>query len=494
MFNARRIDRIEAGPNTKNVPGGAIYQSFPSEYEACRVFEAAKQRGEVKAHPNAGEKDEATERLKNESLSPLGEEAALLTMPLDLKVDTESIGLQKMLSSPVHSRVARLRQTLRDPADPLSTSSSPPTNVTQVHAPLYEDDDMPCSAPVARPSPHFTFISGSSRAYPDVSDEYLLELGNEEIPFQLEVSDGDSSSPALSSSDSHPAAEEHTSKSPRCTPLHPELPPRSKGVEYRRFGALADVESVDSRIWLPKSRVFDPDKVKPRPLTRPPSPAKREASPVTSHEIVGDDPQFRWEILLEHTPFVKARRGRHSRLTPSWSLPVLSNQEREYNYSGFGSHPTQLLESHCTGKAKGTDCSVPDKHLAERLTKCSPSPGSHVQLVSRDGGDEQSTIVVHCPPNCLHETCCHGPVASSVPTIEPTSSRYVDACVSPITITSRIQDRDSPTKIRPKWHLDGGHPCELAGFTHVSQKGIGPEADVRSPIVRGAMVPMNAAE
>lgn len=468
------------------------------------MFEAAKERGEVKAYINGGKKDESSGKSTNALLSPLGEEAAWLRTPLGFKEEAESTGLQTQLSSPVHSRVAKLRRTLRDPTDSCSTSSSPPTDVTQVYAPLYEEDDSPCNTPKGRPSPHFTFTSCSSRAYPVVSDEYLLESGTEEIPFQLEVSDWGSPPPTPSPSDSHPGAEEHTSRPPRCMPLHPEPPSKCKGVEYRSLADLADMETVDPRIWLPESRVFDPDKVKPRPLTRPSSPAKKNTSSVPCHKSIGDTPQVRCQISLADTSFVRADRGRHSRLTPSWSLPILPNQGLEDNCSGFGSHPTQLLENHraAKGKEKEVDYSVRDKHLAQQPTGYGPSSRnygrSHVQLVPRDGKDEQSTIVVHCPPNCPHETCYRSPLVLSVPTIEPsrpTSSRYVDACVSPIiAITSRIQDTGSPAKIRPKRHLDGGHPCELAGFTHVSHKGIDPEIDVRSPIVKGAMIPMNVTE
>jgi hypothetical protein len=417
-----------------------------------------------------------------------------LRAPLDLKWDTESTGLGE-------SRVAKLRGILSGSiaTDSWSTSSSPPTGVTQAYAPLYQEDDSPPNSPVARPSPHFTFTSSSSRAYPVVSGERLLQTSTEAIPLNLDVSDWDSPFPTPS------GAEEHTSKFPRCMPLHPERLSRSIGVGYHSLGELADMESVDSRVWLPKSRVFDSDKVKPRPLTRPPSPVKREPSPVPSHEAVGSSPQLRRQISLVDSPFVRVDRGRRSRLTPSASLPIFPDRELEDKCSGFGSRPTQLLGHHRTGKGKGKepDHSVRDKYLVERPAGYSPSPRndcrSHIQLVPRDGRDEQSAIMVHCPPNCGHEICYRPPLALSAPTIEPsrpTGSRYVDACVSPIiTITGRIQGTDSPAKSRSRRpNLDGDHPYELAGFTHVSHKSIAPETDVRSPIARGTMVPMNGAE
>ena len=465
------------------------------------MFEAARARGEVKAYPDAGKKDKSAGKSRNSPLSPLEVETSLLRVPLDLNGDAESTGLQTPLSSPGESRVAKLRGILSDSIarDSWSTSSSPPTGVTQAYAPLYQEDDSPANSPVARPSPHFTFTSSSSRAYPIVSGERLLQTSTEAIPLNLDVSDWDSPSPTPSD------AEEHTSKFPRCMTLHPELPSRSIGVGYRSLAELADIESVDSRVWLPKSRVFDPDKVKPRPLTRPPSPVKRDTSPVPSHETVGSSPQLRRQISLMDSPFVRVDRGRRSRLTPSASLPIFPDRELEDQSPGFGSCSTQLLEKYRTAKGKGKepDYSVGDKYFGERPVGYSPSPRndgrSHVQLVPRDGRDEQSAIMVHCPPNCGHGICYRPPLALSAPAIEPsrpTGSRYVDACVSPIiTITGRIQGTDSPAKSRSKRpDLDGDHPYELAGFTHVSHKSIALEADVRSPIVRGTMVPMNAAE
>lgn len=469
------------------------------------MFEAAKARGEVRAYPSAGKKDKSTGKSKNALLSPLGAEATLLRTPSDLKGHTEWTGMQSSLSCSVHSRVSKLRRTLRDSTtDPCSTSSSPPTGVTQGYAPLFEDDSPP-DTPVARPSPHFTFTSSSSRAYPSIFDGHSLETGTEEMRFRFEVSDRDSPSPTPSSSDSHLGAEEHTSKPLMCMSLHLEPPPRSRGVEYRSLTDYADSESVDSRIWFPKFRVFDPDKIKPRPLTRPSSPAKRDTAPVPSHETVRDGPQSSCQTTLVDSPFVRAGRGRHSRLAPSWSFPILPDRELEDNCSGFWSRPTQLSENNRTGKGKEKelDYSVRDNHLAESPTGYGPGPRnnsrSHVQLVPRDGRDEQSAIMIYCPPNCPHETCYCRPLVLSVPMVEPsrpTSPRYVDACVSPIiTITSRVQDTDNPTKIGSRGpDLDGDHPYKFAGFTHVSHKGTVPEIDVRSPIVKGTMVPMNATE
>ncbi|KAH0827883.1 autophagy-related protein 27-domain-containing protein [Lanmaoa asiatica] len=207
-YGARGWDLIpiEAGPKTKNIPGGSIHQSFASEDEAIGIFEAAKARGEVEAYPNAGKKYKSAGKSKNVPLSPLGTEAALLRTPLCSKGDADSTGLQTQLSSHPHSQAARLRRTLRDSIDSCSTSSSPLTGVTQAYVPLYEDDSLP-NSPTAQPSPHFTFTSRSSRAYPDVSDRHLLGTGTEEWPFQLEVSDWGSSSPTPSSSYSHPGAE-----------------------------------------------------------------------------------------------------------------------------------------------------------------------------------------------------------------------------------------------------------------------------------------------
>ncbi|KAF8556389.1 hypothetical protein OG21DRAFT_1506662 [Imleria badia] len=493
---------IEAGPNTKNIPGGAIYQSFTSEDEAIRTFEAARARGEVQAYPHAGKKDKSTGKSKNAPLSPLGVEASLLRAPLYLNGDAESTEFQTPLSSPAHSRVAKLRRTLRDSSakDSCSTSSSPPTCVTtRVYAPLYEEDSPP------RPSPHFTFTSSSSRAYPVVFDGRLLEIDTEDMPLQLEVSDWDSPSPTPLFSDLHPGAEEHTPKPPRCMPLHPDPPSRSIGVEYRNLSDLTDMGSVDSRIWLPKSRVFDPYKVKPRPLTRPPSPEKRNTTLLSSHETV-NSPQVRRQISSVDSPFVRTDRGRPSKLTASSSLPILPDWELEDECLGCGSYPTQLLGNYRTGKGreKEPDHSVRDRYLAER-PGYGPNPRndgrSHVQLVARDGRDDKSAIIVHCPPNCPHETCYRSPLASesSVPGIEPSrhsGPRYVDACVSPITTaTGCMQSTNSPAKIRSKGpYLDGDHRDGLAGFTYISHLGIALEADVRSPIVKGTMVPINAVE
>lgn len=424
---------------------------------------------------------------------------------MDLNGDAESTGFHTPLSSPAHSRAAKLRRTLRDSpeTDLYSTSSSPPTGVTQVYAPLYQEDDGPPDSPVARPSPHFTFTSSSSRAYPVVFDGRLLETGLEEMPLQLEVSDWDSLPPTPLFSDLHPGAEEHTSKPPRCMPLHPDPPLRSIGVEYRSLSDLTDMESVDSRVWLPKPRVFNPGKVKPRPLTRPPSPEKKNASLLHGHETVGSSPQVRRQISLVDSPFVRADRGRYSRFTADSSLPILPNRELEDKCSGCGSCLTQLLENHRAGKGKEKepDRLVRDKNLAERSTGYAPrnEGRSHVQLVPRDGRDEESAIIVHCPPNCPHETCYRSPVILPVPGIEPSrpsGSRYVDACVSPIiAITGHIENTDSSAKIRFKGpDLDGDHLDHLAGLTQISHRGIALETDVRSPIVKGTMIPMNAAE
>ncbi|KAI9569674.1 hypothetical protein HD554DRAFT_2038018 [Boletus coccyginus] len=496
---------IEAGPKTKNIPGGAIHQKFPSEDEAIRAFEAAKARGEVKAYSSTGEKNKSTGKSKNAPLSPLGMEVSLLKAPLELEGVTESTGLQTPLSSPAsHSRVAQLRRTLRHSmaTDSLLTSS-PPTEVTRAYAPLYEEDDSPPNSPVARPSPHFTFTSSSSRAYPVVSDGHFLERNAEEMPLQLEVSDWDSPPPTPSFSDSHLDAEEHTSGPPRGMHLHPEPLSRSIGVEYRSLSDFAETENIDPRVWLPKSRVFDPDKIKPRPLTRPPSPEKANTSPIPSHETVGGSPQLRCQISLVDSPFVRIDRGRHARLTSSASLPILPDRELENKYSDFGSRPTQFQENYCTGKGREPDYSERDKCLAKRLAghgTCPRNDGrSHIQLVPCDGRREQSAFVVHCPPKCHHQTCYNTLLTLSAPAIEPsrsTGSQYVDACVSPIiAINSRMQGTTTPAKNCSKEpDPDGDYPYGLAGITHVPHKRVAPETDVRSPIAKGAMVPMNATE
>ncbi|KAG6375373.1 hypothetical protein JVT61DRAFT_2928 [Boletus reticuloceps] len=483
-------NRLEAGPKTKNIPGGSLHQSFPSEDEANRAFEAALARGEVRAYPDAGMQEKSAGKSKNVPPSPLGGEvSSLLRLPLDLKVEVES---QTPLSSSARLRVAKLRQTLRDsPTESCSPSSSPPTGVT-VYAPLYDDD--PPDGPAARPSPHFTFTSSSSRTYPIVTDERVFETGIQRMPLQLEVSDWDSPPSTPSSSDSYPGAEEHTPKSTRCMPLHLDSPSKNKGVKYASLTDLADMQSVDSRVWLPKPRIFDPDKVKPRPLTRPPSPVKRDTSFVPS---VDSSSPLRREPPFMDSSLVRTDRGRHSRLTPSASLPIFLDRELEDKHLGCGSRSTQLLENHRTGKGKERelDYSVRDECLVKRPTRYPPSSRndgrSHVQLVPRDGRDERSTIVIHCPPKCPHYTS--PPAVSAIEPSLSTGSRYVDACVSPIiTRTSRIQSTDSPTKSpskRPRVNLDGDG---FAVFTHVPHQGIAPEADVRSPISKGTMVPMIA--
>ncbi|KAG9316638.1 autophagy-related protein 27-domain-containing protein [Chiua virens] len=501
-YGARGWDLIpiEAGPKTKNIPGGAIFQKFATEAEAIRVFEAAKARGDVTTHSDVAENDKSiVVKSENAPLSPLGE-VSLLSAPLSLNRTVESTGLQTPLPSPTRSRVGMLRRTLRDRTDSCSTSSSPPTNVTTAYLPLYVDDDTPPTSPVES-SRHFTFTSSSSRAYPDVSGG---EERTEGMRVPLEVSDWSSlASPSLSAH-SRPGAEEHTSKSPGCMPLHPEPSFRGVGVPYQSLSDLADMQRADPRIWLPISRVFDPDKVKPRPLTRPPSPIKGSASPASSYQTARSHPPSEYQMSPMNTPFVRADRGRHSRLTPSLSLPVLPDRHLvdADEHSNCGSPRTQLLESRHTGKAKakGIDCSADDKHLVEG--HC-PSPRndarSHVQLVPRNGSGEKSVITVHCPPNCPHETCYTRPPASSALAQQPSRStgpRYVDACVSPIiTIPCRLQE--SPTKIQSKRpDLDKDRPHAFAGFTHVSHnfKGIAPESDVRSPVVRGTMVPMSVVE
>lgn len=420
---------------------------------------------------------------------------------MDLEEDyVESTGLQTPLSSPARSRVIKLRRTLRDSNSP-STFSSPPTEFTQVNSPLCSRDDGPPDSPSVRPSPHFTFTSNSSRAYPSVSNGRFAEVHSiQEVPRQLEVEDWDSSSSSTPSpSESHPSAEEHTSRAPRCVPLHPEPSSRSRGVEYRSLTDLAAMERVDPRIWLPKSRVFDPDKVKPRPLTRPPSPVKRDVSPIASHESVSLQPSP--QIPSVHSPFVRAGRGRHIKLAPSLSLPIWPDRDLDDECSLRGPRPTQRLENHRAGKGKEKelDYSARGEHPGEQPAGYNFSGRSHVQLVSRNSRNEQSAIVVHCPLNCLHETCYHPSLELPVSGIQHTRSigpRYVDACVSPIiNLTGRIQGADSPAKIRSKRpDLGDDHPYELAGFTHVSHQGIAPESDVRSPIVKGTMVPMNAIE
>ena len=355
------------------------------------------ERGEVRAYPNV--KSDLDDPFDNAPLSPLGEEAALLRAPMEVKRE-EPTGLQ----TPVHSRVAQLRQTLRHVPASSPTSSSPATHVTQVNTSLFVDDnDVPCSTPVARRSPHLTFDSGSSRAYPSISVACAQ--------VQLDVSDGSSVC----------ATPEHM---PRSMRLHPKSPSRSKGVKYRSLSDLDDTENLDARIWRPQSPIFNPDKVKRWPKPRSPSPTKKE-TPLPSDEVVGDS------IALVDASFVRADRGRHSRLTPSWSLPILPNQEVEGDCADIGSRPTQARENPHTVNVRAKEIvhSVSDKHLAERKNYVE----SHAQTAS-EGGDGQC-IIVHCSASCAH-----------------------------------------------------------AGVIHVPQRGIAPDLDVRSPISKGTLVPLNAAE
>ncbi|KAF9227343.1 hypothetical protein BS17DRAFT_775335 [Gyrodon lividus] len=108
--------------------------------------------------------------------------------------------------------------------------------------------------------------------------------------------------------------------------------------------------------------------------------------------------------------------------------------------------------------------------------------------------------MVHCPSDCAHETCYRQGSTPVINLAEDVGPRYVDASVSPIiTITGRIESTRSPIGDRSvaRSPSDEGVPYTLFGLTqapYVSHKNFAPEADVRSPISKGTMVPMTVAE
>jgi hypothetical protein len=499
-------NRIEAGPKTKGIPGGAIFQSFLSEEEARRVFEAAKARGEVKAYPIDGTKSKS--KSENVLMSPLGTGTSLFMAPPEVKQEVVPTVLQTPLLR-ARLRAEQLRQVLRESTDSSATPLSPPTGVTQ-YVPLYAEDESPFSSPVRRPSPHVTVTSSSSRAYPDFPGDYQLAstgMGTWEIntPSRHESSSRDSHTPVTSYSNlrSSDNWEEHTSMPPRREPLYPGPSSRSKGVKYQSLNDLDDTESIDSRIWLPSCRVFDPATVKPRPVTRPSSPAK-SPSLASSYETAAKSPRPRSQISLTGSPFVRTDRGRPSRLIPSLSLPVLPNLEVEndldcLNSASF-SIPSPGYEPFGNGKGKKVDRSVSDELLFERPLRYAPDPRrmdgrSHVQLVPREGKNGQSVITVHCPSDCAHETCYRQGSAPVIDLAGDVGPQYVDACVSPI-ITGRVESTRSPIRDRSRAQSpsDDDDPYTGFGLTLVSHRSFAPEADVRSPIVKGTMVPMTVAE
>ncbi|KAF8844286.1 hypothetical protein BDN67DRAFT_963031, partial [Paxillus ammoniavirescens] len=435
-------------------------------------------------------------------MSPLGTETSLLMAPPEVKQEVAT-GLQSPLLR-ARLRAEQLRQVLRESTDSSATPLSPPTGVTQ-YVPLYAEDESPAS-PVRRPLPHVTVTSSSSRAYPDFPGDCQLastSMGTWEIntPFRHESSSGDSRSPVTSYSNlrSGDSLEKHT-------PMPPRPSSRSKGVKYQSLNDLDDTESIDSRIWLPKCRVFDPAKVKPRPVTRPSSPAK-SPSLVSSYETAAKSPRPRSQISLTGSPFVRTDRGRPSRLIPSLSLPVLPNLQVENDLdclnSASPSIPSPGHEPFGNGKGKKVDRSVSDELLVERPLHYAPDPRrmdgrSHVQLVSREGKNEQSVITVHCPSDCVHETCYRQGSAPVIDLAGGVGPRYVDACVSPI-ITGRVESTSNPIRDRSRAHSlsDDDDPYTGFGLTEaplVSHRIFAPEADVRSPIVKGTMVPTTVAE
>ncbi|KIJ67800.1 hypothetical protein HYDPIDRAFT_107296 [Hydnomerulius pinastri MD-312] len=498
---------IEAGPKTKGIPGGAIYQSFLSEEEAIRVFEAAEARGEVKAYPIAGQKSHTgTEQLL---LSPLEAGTSLFMPSHRVKAEVTSTRLQTPLSSPARSRAGRW--LVRDSTDSLPTSSSPPTGVTQ-YAPLYVEDESPPSSPVRLASPQVTITSSSSRAYPDAPGESpfsVMRTREVNTTPRQEPSSRGSRTPAssylgLETSDEEPGG---TPTPRRREPLPPVSSSRSVGVTYQSLNDLADAGSIDSRIWLPKSRVFDPAKVKSRPATRPSSPAKSSSSVCSSYETAAESPRLRPEYSLSNSPNVRTSRGRPSRLTPSLSLPALPIHELEIDADSASSpsisSPSRRHVTPAKGKGKLVDRSTSDEMLVERPLQYSCTPKqmecrSHIQLVPREGKHERSAITVHCPPDCAHEACYRQGSTPVIDLAEDVGPRYADACVSPIiSITSRVVNPGSQAQNSSMVEVSTDEEYALYGLTqapYVVHRGFVPEVDVRSPIARGTMVPMAVAE
>ncbi|KIK93578.1 hypothetical protein PAXRUDRAFT_828823, partial [Paxillus rubicundulus Ve08.2h10] len=494
---------IEAGPKTKGIPGGAIFQSFLSEEEARRAFEAAKARGEVKAHPIDGTK--SIPKSGNALMSPLGTETSLLMAPPEVKKEVVPTALQTPLFR-ARLRADQLRQALRESTDSSATPLSPPTGVTQ-YVPLYAEDESP-PGPVRRPSPHVTLTSSSSRGYPDFPSDCQLTatgMGTWEINTPgHEASSRDSRTIVTSYSNlqSSDDSEGHMPMPPRREPPSS----RSIGVKYRSLDDLDDTESIDSRIWLPVHRVFDPARVKPRPVTRPSSLAK---SPLlaSSYETAAKSPHPRSQISFTVSPFVRTDRGRPSRLIPSLSLPVLPNRQVESDLDCLNSASLSISslghEPFGNGKGEKVDRPVSDELLVERPLHYASDPRrmdgrSHVQLVPREGRNGQSVITVHCPSDCAHETCYHKGSAPMIDLAEDVGPRYVDACVSPI-ITGKVECTGNPIRDCSRAQSLSGEddPYTHFGLTkapHVSCRSLAPDADVRSPIVKGTMVPMTVAE
>ncbi|KAH7888676.1 hypothetical protein F5I97DRAFT_1854516 [Phlebopus sp. FC_14] len=505
---------IEAGPKTKNVPGGAIFQGFATEIEATQAFEASKARGEVEVVPAHGiSTKQSKTKFEQEILSPMETEAELLMSPHRVKSESASTGRRTrtpLSSSPVRALVDRLHQLFEDST---STSSSPPTEVTQ-----RESEDLEDEGPVLShrklASPAVTIVSDSSQAYPDVTyDSPFALMGtrkNDRIP-RHELSSKGSRTPAPPSPIQ---AQESSDEEPPSTPNNCEQRPpasstRRTGVRYVTLEEIEDSSSIDSRIWLPSPRVFDPTKVKPRPATRPPSPTKQTQSPVSHYETPSSGPRLLSAPMIG-SPFVRVDRGRATRLTQSLSLPALPTCDIDDDaVSSSAEYPANVTPLHDTPrkeKGKLVDRSASDEMLVERPLQYPSSPRqvnerSHIQMVQCEVGSASSTFKITCLPGCCHKSCLDQESVYAVDRRRAERPRYVDAAVSPIIVTTA--SRVSHQTTRDGVSALNGHsaneedPYAFFGLTavpHASHRGFVPEVDVRSPIVKGTKVPATVAE
>ncbi|KAI6157822.1 hypothetical protein BKA82DRAFT_1006962 [Pisolithus tinctorius] len=431
-----------------------VYQGFPTREEAERVFQAALARGEVMAVSSVGGKSrkkhtstKAAVKQEKSPPSPVSSEISLLMTPNMNAKETYSFTQRGVIPSPPPSPVGRLHRTLRESS--ISTPPSPSTEVTQ-HGTV--DKDTP-SAHVKWISPGTEF--GSPLAHSD---------SVEESPFALMGNRSGCRSPSKglrtpASSD----VEEHELG---------DFPPQSRvqvpvrGVAYRTLDELVIEKNIDSRIWLPRPvpREFDPAKVKRRPLTRPPSPAKPASSnSSSSFKTPPECSKTKPHISNAESANVRISRGRPSRLTPSLSLPALP-----------------LLNCRAFTKT----CEQPgaiDLHTGwspecgNRID--SPQNSSHIQLVRHEDGSQASAFRVHCPPGCLHESCVSSsPLIFSVE--EVAKSKYVDVAVSPIFRETQATCNAMKVGLPVTGEsYNGDFPCGV---------------DVRSPMARGTQLPFSA--
>jgi hypothetical protein len=454
------FSRIECRGNVKKIPG-AVFESFETYEEAVRVFRGALQRGEVEVlQKNTGAASSSA--MRNEYQTP--EE---FDIELDGNLFEQVVPNQRM--DHVRARSVQSHNSTWDDISllhsPRTLPPSPPTGVTQ----YVKLEDSPFLQPPGGLSPRVTVDDTSYTASPSPPEFRLAPIRRVQASPTSSMPEGTYSPGALRRQKTAPASFE-------------------MGARYPTVEEIRNGQSLDPRVMLPPSRIFDPANVKPRP---------RASSVVSARRR-----QFENGQMDAGSTSHREATTRH--------VPVVSYLEDDEN-SSISSPPRRRAADKGKGRilADATTEGLTASGRVPSNNRQSLSDYSHhiQEVYSADRPEHCSVVVVRCPPG---NSCCHGQCRSISASVAARSdgvrdqSHYVDAEVSPILRSVSPARETSPRKAKARKPVtrdsdassgQGVHSfLGLSPSPQVPHRSYAAESDVRSPFARGTRIPSGLSE